>query len=274
MHYKGKILQQRYYGFLQTPNLWRNNSVFNLNQQELSLKIDTIDILVDEKQCLGKYVEHFVLFNLRQQKNVKLLAENVQIQEEKRTIGELDCLFTENETPIHLEIVYKFYLYIPGLHKNELHCFIGPNRKDSLIEKLEKLKNKQLPLLYHSATKSYLNELQLQLEKTHQKVCFKAQLFIPYKEKDIQFIELNNDCIVGFYINQKELEDFKNCKFYIPTKKDWLIAPCSNVVWLNFEKFKMESQLFIDRKFSPLFWVKHKNGEIEKFFLVWWANSQ
>ena len=274
MHYKDKILQQRYYGFLQTPNLWKNNSIFNLNQQELSFKIDTIDILVDEKQRLGKYVEHFVIFNLKQQKNVKLLAENIQVQEEKRTVGELDCLFTENETPIHLEIVYKFYLYIPDLHKNELHCFIGPNRKDSLIEKLEKLKNKQLPLLYHSATKSYLNELQLQLEKTHQKVCFKAQLFIPLAEKDILFEKINTGCIAGFYINKEELHLFENSKFYIPNKKDWLIAPHKNVNWLSYLDFKNTTSLLLERNFSPLCLLKKPNGELEKFFLVWWANNQ
>lgn len=270
MHFKDKTLQKRYHGFLQTPNLWKENSVYNLNQLELDSNIDSISIVIDEKQRLGKYVEQLVLFNLKQQKNVDLLAENIQIQQEKRTIGELDCIFKKDNTTIHLEIVYKFYLYIPDESNEEIHCFIGPNKKDSLFEKLEKLKNKQLPLLYNTLTKSYLESFGIKFNSVKQKVCFKAQLFVPYKEKDIQFKKVNNDCITGFYINKKELEDFKNCKFYIPTKKDWLIDPYSNVVWLNFEKFKIENQLFIDRKFSPLFWVKHKNGEIEKAFLVWW----
>lgn len=273
MHYKNKLLHQRYYGFLKTPNLWKSKIVFNLNQYELSSKTEAIIIDIDEKQRLGKYIEHFVFFNLKQQKNVKLLVENVQIQEEKRTVGELDCLFTENETPIHLEIVYKFYLYIPDLHKNELHCFIGPNRKDSLIEKLEKLKNKQLPLLYHSATKPYLKNINLKVNSIEQKVCFKAQLFIPLAEKNLIFKKLNKSCVAGFYIYKKELHLFENCKFYIPNKKDWLIAPHKNVNWLSFLDFKNATSPLLERNFSPLCWLKKPNGKLEKFFLVWWTCS-
>lgn len=271
MHYKDKILQQRYFGFLQTPNLWEEDRVFKLNQHKLLLKIDAIDMLVDEKQRLGKYVEHFVLFNLKQQKNVKLLAENIQIQEEKRTVGELDCIFIEDEMPIHLEIVYKFYLYVPNLHKDELYCFIGPNKKDSLIEKLDKLKNKQLPLLYNSATTTYLSELNLTSDSILQNVCFKGQLFIPLVEKNLEFKKINPNCIAGFYINKEKLHQFENCKFYIPSKKDWLVIPHKNVNWLSFLDFETATSPLLQRNFSPLCWLKKTNGELEKFFLVWWV---
>lgn len=273
MYFKNKILQQRYSGFLQTACLWKNNEVLQLFQHELSSKIDVIDINIDEKQRLGKYVEHFVVFNLKQQKNVKLLAENIQIQKEKRTVGELDCIFIEDEIPIHLEIVYKFYLYVPNLHKDELYCFIGPNRKDSLIEKLIKLKSKQLPLLHHTSTKPYLNELHLKSDSIQQKVCFKGQLFMPFTKSNTTLKSINTDCISGFYINVNELNGFKNCKFYIPSKKDWLITPHKNVNWLTFFDFKSFTSPLLSRNFSPLCWVKKENGEVEKFFLVWWDVS-
>ena len=44
---------------------------------------------------------------------------------------------------IHLEIVYKFYLYDNTIGTSEIDHWIGPNRNDSLREKLEKLKSKR-----------------------------------------------------------------------------------------------------------------------------------
>ena len=63
---------------------------------------------------------------------------------------------------------------------------------------------------------------------------------------------------------------FKDCKFYIPIKKDWLVKPHQNVDWNNYDQFKENSDEYLARDFSPLCWLKKANGEIEKFFLVWW----
>jgi hypothetical protein len=34
--------------------------------------------------------------------------------------------------------------------------------------------------------------------------------------------------------------------------------------------FKEDCFVIIERNFSPMCWMKNKNGCIEKFFLVWW----
>ena len=133
------MIQKRYEGFLETPCLWKTNVVSNLIQFEINSESDKIDISIDENLRLGKYVERLVSFELSQQENISILAENVQIQKDKRTLGELDCLLLKNNKPIHLEIIYKFYVYDESVGNNETDHFIGPNRKDSLIEKLTKL---------------------------------------------------------------------------------------------------------------------------------------
>lgn len=271
MQSKEKKLQQRYLGFLKTPSLWKNTSVFNLKQVTLDTNISTVSIVADEKQRLGKYIEQFVLYNLKEQKNTIVLAKNLQIFNNKTTIGELDCIYKKNNVFFHLEIVYKFYLYLPDKNKEELHCFIGPNKKDSLIEKLEKLKLKQLPLLYSSSTNSYLKNLKLSANTIKQEVCFKAQLFLPLKFKNITLKKVNNNAIFGFYMNSNELYKFKECKFYIPIKKDWLLIPKQHVNWMSITDFKIKTKQLLLNKFSPLCWLKNKNGEIEKFFLVWWS---
>ena len=90
-----------------------------------------------------------------------------------------------------------------------------------------------------------------------------------YIERSILSV-LNQDCISGFYINQKELNHFKDCKFFIPIKKDWIVIPHKNVSWFNFEEFSTISEDYFQRKSSPLCWLKKQNGELVKIFLVWW----
>ena len=53
---------------------------------------------------------------------------------------------------IHLEVSYKFYLYDENLGKLESEKWIGPNKRDSLVQKTAKLKSKQLPILFHKET--------------------------------------------------------------------------------------------------------------------------
>ena len=270
MKLSSKQIQQQYTGFLQTPCLWKKDAVVGLQQFKIEQKAIAFDLEIDTKLRLGKYIERFVSFQLQQEKSIQILAENVQIQREKITLGELDCLLLKDDKPIHLEIIYKFYVYDPSVGSSEIaHC-IGPNRKDSLLQKVTKLKDKQLPLLYSNECESYLKKLGLESLEIEQQVYFKAQLFVPFTQQNIQLKTLNQDCIVGFYINQKELATFNDCKFYIPTKKNWLLKPHTQADWQNYSSFEKEVSKILNKESSPLCWMKHPNGEISKFFLIWW----
>jgi len=270
MHQNTKDIQKRYEGFLQTNCLWKRDGIYKLEQLEIEFISTKINIEINEKLRLGKYIERLVSYQLAQEKTISILCENIQIQKEKITLGELDCIIRKEEKPIHLEIIYKFYLYDSSVGKTEIEHLIGPNRKDSLVEKLHKLKEKQLPLLYSKECSTYLESINLKASEIKQQVHFKGQLFVPFSNKDIQLSVLNNDCISGFYINQKELNHFKNCKFFIPNKKDWIVMPHKKVNWLNFEEFSPISEDYFQRKSSPLCWLKKQNGELIKIFLVWW----
>ncbi|WP_406685647.1 DUF1853 family protein [Seonamhaeicola sp. MEBiC1930] len=264
------MLQKRYEGFLNTPFIWQNNAVFNLTQFNIETLATKVDFQIDEKLRLGKYIERLVSFELSQHQNISILAENIQVQKDKITLGELDSLLLKDTQPIHLEIIYKFYLYDAAVGTTEIDHFIGPNRKDSLIEKLVKLKDKQLPLLHFDACKPYLEALGLNAKNITQQVYFKAQLFLPFTNQNIQLKELNNECVVGCYITKNELDHFKDHKFYIPEKKDWLVTPYSNINWVTFESFKTTARNYCSEKYSTLFWIKFKNGVLKKMFLVWW----
>lgn len=271
MHFNTKELQLQYKGFIDTFFLKKTTLIKPIKKTDYHyIYINLSKVKVDYKIRLGKLVELFVFNQLNCSNDIELIAENIQIQDDKITLGELDCLFLLNQKPIHMEIVYKFYLYDASVSNSETKCWIGPNRKDSLFEKLTNLNEKQFPILYHEKTLSLLDNLQLNRDEIQQELYFKAQLFLHLNEKKERFEYINEECIEGFYIYKNELILFENCKFFLPTKHNWLVKPHTNVSWLNFTEFNKELMIYMDRKHSPMCWLKKPNGELVKFFVVWW----
>jgi len=226
--------------------------------------------ILPEKLRLGHVVEHFVFNELQACNTIKLLAENVQIKRDKVTIGEIDCLLKQDQTPIHLEIIYKFYLYDESVGASELEHWIGPNRKDRLIEKITKLKNKQLPLLYKPETEQVINQLKLNIQEIQQKVYFKAQLFVPYAMLGIPLRTINNSCIQGYYLQFNDLTQLSSYKFHIPTKINWLTQVHDDVIWLDYNEGIKIIEESITQERAPLCWLKKPNENLEKVFVVWW----
>lgn len=271
MDKKSKDLQLQYEEYLKTPFLWNGKGVFGLQQFSNSIpKTTSYSNKTPQKLRLGKLVERFVSYELQQDSSIEIIVENIQIQQEKITLGELDCILFKNRKPIHLEIIYKFYLYDSTVGNSEIEHWIGPNRRDSLLQKLTKLREKQLPLLYTNECLTYLESLKLIASEIDQQLFFKAQLFVPLKDYGNEFPLVNNECINGFYINLKELNDFNESKFHIPNKHNWLVQPHTNIDWLSFTDFITELQIYLDAEKAPLCWLKKSNGELFKFFAVWW----
>lgn len=216
------------------------------------------------------FVEQVIFQAIENDTHSTIIAKNLQIIENSITIGEIDCIYQNENELVHLEVVYKFYLFDPSISDNQLECWIGPNRKDSLIEKLNKLRDKQFPLLHHKKTKEELAQLNLATEEINQKVCFKAQLYLPVNFTVDSIKTLNKDCVAGFYYRFNHIDALKDCKFYIPTKIEWVSILSSNISWINFDTFKQQTKTLIKEKRSPLCFVKDKKGNLSKFFVVWW----
>ncbi len=215
-------------------------------------------------------VERFVSHELSYHNTIEILAENIQIKHDKVTIGEIDCLIKHTHTPIHLEIIYKFYLYDESVGNSELEHWIGPNRKDSLIEKITKLKTKQLPLLYKPETEQLLEQHELDVNNIQQQVYFKAQLFVPYQMLGMSLRLINNQCIQGYYLHFNDLEQLNNYQFYIPIKLDWLTDVHNDVNWLDYNEGIKTIEESIIQERAPLCWIKSKNNTLQKVFVVWW----
>ena len=264
-------IQLQYEGFLNTPLLWELKSFEELNQFEIPpTDITSFDELTPVKIRLGKLVERFVSYELRSHKSISIINENLQVVENKITIGEIDCLLKHVNQLIHLEVSYKFYLYDENLGKLELDKWIGPNKRDSLVKKIEKLKSKQLPILFHKETIRILERININVAEIIQLVYFKAQLFVPYLRKPSLLSEINNDCIKGFYIKKRQLNLFNDHTFYIPSKTNWIIDAHNNVDWIEINDFLSELTELLNNEKSPLCWFKDSKGKIEKVFVVWW----
>ncbi|NRD20012.1 DUF1853 family protein [Winogradskyella eckloniae] len=267
---KSTILQ--FIGYNNTPSLFFENGFDEFKSIDLPTNKDKLPPNIDfTNQRLGKLVEEFVFYQLKQLPDINWLTENLQIQNGKQTIGEIDALFIKNKTPIHLEIVYKFYLYDTlKTYCNPLSYWIGPNRNDTLVYKLEKLKTKQFPLLYKNETEKELKKLNLNSDTIEQQLCFKAQLFVPYYDSEINAYPLNNKCISGIFCSIKNINIFNSLEFYIPNKLDWLIVPHIAVDWLTYSEAKHFIEEFTNQNKSPMVWLKYSNTKIEKCFITYW----
>ena len=261
--------QARYAGYLKSNVLWCGE-MFGLSQYEINF-INNIELTVPNKKLrLGLLVEQFIFASLRENKNIELLKTNLQIVQNKKTLGELDCLLLDKGKPIHLELVFKFYLYDPRISGNEIDKWIGPNRNDSLKQKLTKLKSQQMPLLHHPKSNEILNDFGYNSEVFVQKVHFKAQLFLPLGQSEQIIHEVNTACICGFYITRQELALFKHNEFFLPGKLDWLNDPHSDVLWLSYSEYSEVIEMELNKSKSPLCWMRDSKGKMTKFFVVFW----
>ena len=262
------FIQKQYEGFLKTPNFWKNAVIESLHQFELANTSHSIQLEKVELR-LGKRVEQFVLFQLEQEQ-IPILASNLQIQNGKKTIGEIDFIIEQNGNPVHLEVCYKYYLFDPKIEGDEIDKSIGPNRRDSFILKLRKLKEKQFPLLQNEVTQQHLTELGITTDEISQQVIFKAQLYLPANSEFNNTLAIEESNIQGYYYRLHELIEYSNCKFYIPMKPDWLMEPLTQIDWLNYDNFNKEVSEFLNNKNAPLVWLKKPTGALEKIFVVWW----
>ncbi len=239
------------------------------------------------ENVLGRQAEACFEAFLKQSKDFQILASNLQIntsaplssrnskllnnQIGNRTLGELDYIIRNlisNEI-IHIELACKFYLFDENAGFTAEEKWIGPNRKDSLFDKLEKVKLKQFPLINSAETKLKLRELKIPFP-TRQELCLKAFLFLPKQLEFTNFSEEIQSCIVGYYIHFNEFEnEKKEALFAMPEKKEWLLPVDFIKDWFSHFEIKLKIEEQIQNNKSPL--VYKKTGkEIIKLFVVSW----
>jgi len=262
--------QTRIAAVLHTPHL--DSSVTGFPSFDLSgLDVPPdIDFPLPTNLRLGHLIERIVSGLIKASSHYKVLYENIQISEDNITLGELDFIIEETRTSqiLHLELAYKFYLYDPTISLVNKKCWIGPNRKDSLVEKLDKLGHKQFPLLSHDCTVSKLEDVNI--GSVRQVLSLLVSLYVPYQMET----DLDSDYdkyIKGYYLGIDTFVkiDHSESTYHFPDKRDWGIDPSENKTWDEFSEVKQHLGHCIDLRQAPLCWRK-QHGTFSQFFIVWW----
>ncbi len=291
---------ERFKAFYSTPSFWLGKlasvkqfplSVFDFSH----LKDDTASLelpSIPPNTVLGKRAEYFYQFCIEQSNNYDLIVANLQIQKEKRTLGELDYIIKEKASGklLHVELVYKFYCYDPDTNasatqldselSDELSKYVGPNKRDNFVYKFDRLVNHQLPLLYHDCTRAQLEPYHINVDQLEQRVCFLAHVFIPQAMWNHDFKYIHKKCIAGYYLNidafkkQYVDEDIASAKakppqpYYLPEKYAWKMKPHAYGEPHNYQEVVSIASASLERGFAPLVWQEVSPNSFQSFFII------
>lgn len=240
---------------------------FRLSDLEINREVD---LPIPTHLRLGHLTEKVVAELIRSSTNYDILVENLQVLEDKITVGEIDFIVQHRKSMalIHVEFAYKFYLYDPTISEKPMHNWIGPNRNDTLVEKLDKLRHRQFPILHHQHTKSSLGKIDLQ--NASQALCFLVSLFIPY-DFDGKLEPHFAQAVVGYHMNYHRFNslDHSGATYFLPIKTQWGMDPSKNSRWFSFSLLQNQLQCAMREKQALLCWKK-QGGNHSTFFIHWW----
>jgi len=110
---------------------------------------DLLQFIANAKSTrLGIYFESLWQFFLQSDPQVELLASNLPVRADGKTLGEFDLLYfcRQRQRHVHLELALKFYLCAPDKDGSEWQHWLGPNSNDRLDLKLERMLEHQIRL--------------------------------------------------------------------------------------------------------------------------------
>jgi len=259
-----------YQGFYTTPPLWVNTQ-FGIPQFDFP-KLDLSNFKcapVPNNLRLGHQMEFIFAQLLEYSPNWKVLAKNLLVDVGKNRVGELDFILYNiiAKATYHIELAYKFYIVDPEISE-PVHRLMGPNKKDMCFTKLDKLKEKQFPLLFNKALTQKLESLAVDPTVVVQQACFKAQ----YNTANIHIRPLNKGCVTGSWIpfDAFNTKQFKDYQYYIPFKKEWVLQPELERPYLSHFETLLDVNLRMAQENAPMLWMKKPDNTLEKLFVVWW----
>lgn len=176
---------------------------------------------------LGFYYENilnYILINLSLPIEIK---RNIQVRSKTNTLGEYDFLVRLNDTDTyHIECAVKFYLCTGD--GSRLDQYEGPNRRDRLDLKWNKMRNKQIRL--SKTTDGYKTAKHLNLVPNHTLILIQGYLFYPFTTPPCpQHLHpsINPNHQQGWWIRNLHLNKILDdqLRYLILNKPYWLSCP-------------------------------------------------
>ncbi|ARN75947.1 DUF1853 family protein [Oceanicoccus sagamiensis] len=133
---------------------------------------------------IGIYFEALWQFFIEHDPKLELIAHNLQVNQDKKTYGEFDLIYKDNDNGqhYHLELAIKFYLNnsLAANHNNfstDFYYWLGPNAIDRLDLKTDHLLTHQTQLGFSEAGKAALSTLGI--DQVTPEIALKGRLFYP-----------------------------------------------------------------------------------------------
>lgn len=189
-------------------------------------------------RLLGSYFECLWQFFFQNAPHWQLLKHHFQVFDGKQTLGELDILAKAEKCPaIHVELAVKFYLLQPNQTGGSLKHWLGPQSHDRFDLKLDKLAQKQLPMIDHPMTEQALKDQNLPLN-WQQALCLKGYLFTHILQSNIQLHpHINQKALMGKWLHNNEAD------LILDKEYDWVVIPKPQ--WLGAYAHQPDSELTV-----------------------------
>jgi hypothetical protein len=197
---------------------------------------------------------------------MELLGRNIQIQDDKRTLGELDFIIAREGKVVHVEVAFKYYLAI-NINGSIRYC--GPSLRDRLDLKVAKLLKQQLPILDTAHCRARLKESGLP-QPTMSEVWLKGQLFENVGAADPASRSEGDSWTWG---ELKEFETGDQCFWEVLHKPNWFAAQRTQETrFLDFEQLSVAVRENWAQFKQPVLVVRRRKNasfaEISRHFIV------
>ena len=241
-----------------------------------------LDSISQQKRFrLGRYFEELVLFWIKSSPHFKHIANQVQIIESGRTLGEADLILNRKGIDEHWELAVKYYLC--SNQKMEWSSWVGPNAADNLDKKMTTLLTRQLRLFENANARKILTELGI--EQVVPCLFLKGYFFNEFMSGKVLMPDQSASPLNGWWCKSEAFADMiSTSDRWVILDKEWWLAP---VVLRNNELpiYSAEEALEVVRlqnsqnhavQCAPL--ESTNAGEVERFRLFVvpssWPNSQ
>ena len=173
---------------------------------------------------VGLYFESLLTWWLRRHSRYTLLAHNLQIRDEVRTLGAFDYLVRDSSGQAqHWEVAVKFYLQRQP--STEWSAWVGPGRRDRLDIKLARMRDHQLPLSSRPEAAEALASFGL-AQPLDQLAMLKGMLFAPWGGTERRPVGGAQAVSLGQWVTVSEVASFAarhmDQRWCLREKPDWL----------------------------------------------------
>lgn len=227
---------------------------------------------------LGMYFEQLWRFFLIQDCEAELIAHNLPVHQEGKTLGEFDCIYYchRRRRHVHLELAVKFFLATPhcNITGNAWRHWLGPDCRDRLDLKLNHLLTQQIKLSDHPAGSQVLRDLGIVAPA--KEIAFKGYLFKPWSASPHGPPAYNNANRLQDWIKYDQVASYTAQPQYVAysilPKMRWLCAaPTARPdVTISGHALHSEISKHFEKNLHPLLVAAISRGGAEscRFFVV------